>query len=138
MASNPALDRGLRKAGRSALQMVAAGTLTVLVTVLAHGLAPGTEALVLAVWGVVVAFLHNYLETQGIIPAILPTAGLVTTTAGGAISKVVGTVDTVADTGGQVVGDVVNTAGKVVGGVAGAAGGLLGGILPPTNEGGNP
>ncbi|HET7110268.1 MAG TPA: hypothetical protein VFI41_05315 [Gemmatimonadales bacterium] len=128
----PALDRGLRKAGRTILQMAAAGSLTVLVDVLAHGLSPTIASLVLAVWGVIVVFLHNYGETKGFIPAILPTPGLVTTTPGGTMGKVVGTVDTVAEPAvegaTQVVGDVVSTTGKVVGAVAGTAGSLLGDV----------
>lgn len=118
---SPALSRGSRKAIRSLIQLAAAGGLTALVDLAAHGLAPASAGAVLVVWGTVVAFLHNYLETAGAIPAILPTAGLVTTTAGGAATKVVGTVDTVVQAGNQVVGDVVSTAGKVVGAIVGTA-----------------
>src|ERR1700741_649657 len=99
----PALTRGLKKAGRTVLQLAAAGSLTALVDLLAHGLSPGVAGAVLVVWGTLVAFLHNYLETAGTTPAILPTAGLVTTTAGGAVTKVLGTADTVVQEGGQVV-----------------------------------
>lgn len=150
MAANPALDRGLRKGGRALLQMTAAGSLTVLVDLLAHGLSPATAGVVLAVWGVLVTFLHNYLETKGVIPAILPAAGLITTTAGGAISKVVGTVDAVTGTQvtqtvgdavqgtTQVVGQVLDTAGQLIGSVGGTAQGLLTGalgtVLPPDVE----
>lgn len=121
---NPALTRGLKKAGRTVLQLAAGGALTALVSSLADGLAPGTAAVVMAAWTVLVAALQNGAEAKGVIPAILPTAGLVTTTAGGAVTRVVGTVDAVVQDGTQVVGDVVNTAGRVVGGVAGIAGGL--------------
>lgn len=126
---SPALSRGLRKAGRSILQLVAGGGLTALVTILAHGLNPGTEGLIMAAFTALVAFLHNFLETGGTIPTILPTPGLVTTTPStGVVAKTVGTVDTVTAGAGQVVGDVVSTAGNVVGGVAGTAGGLLGAV----------
>lgn len=128
----PALNRGLRKAARTLLQLAAAGGLTALVDLAAHGLAPEQAAAVMIVWGTLVAFLHNFLETKGVIGALLPTPGLVTTAPAGAVGKVVGTVDTVAQrtatTAVSVVGDVVNTAGEVVGGVAGAAGGLLKGV----------
>lgn len=127
---SPALNRGLRKAARSILQLAAGGALTALVSAIADGLAPGTEAVVMAAWTALVALLHNTAETAGIIPAILPTPGLVTTTAGGALTKVVGTADTVVQTGNQVVADVVSTAGQVVGGIAGPVGDLgLGGGL---------
>lgn len=124
----PALDRGLRKAGRAIFQMAAAGSLTALVDLLAHGLSPATASAVLIVWGVIVTFLHNYLETKGTIPVILPSPGLVTTAAGGAVGTAVGTVDAVTQGTTQVVGDVVNTAGQVVGGVVGTVGGLLGDV----------
>lgn len=127
MKMSPALTRGLKKAGRTILQLAAGGALTALVSAAAGGLSPTTSGFVLAAWGALVAFLQTYGETAGAIPAVLPTAGLVTTTAGGAVTRVVGTVDAVARAGGEVVGDVVDTAGKVVGGVAGIAGGLKGG-----------
>jgi len=121
---SPALSRGLRKAGRTLLQLIAGGALTALVAALTNGLSPDVEGVVMAAWTVLVAFLHNYGETAGIVPAILPTPGLVTTSAGGAVSKVVGSVDTVVQAGNQVVGDVVSTTGKVVGGIAGPVGDL--------------
>lgn len=121
--SNPALSRGLRKAGRAIIQLVAGGGATALVDLLAHGLAPASAALIMAAFTAVASFLHNYLETNGTIPAILPTPGLITTSPStGVVGKVVGTVDTVTGGAGQVVGDVVNTAGNVVGAIAGAAG----------------
>jgi polysaccharide pyruvyl transferase WcaK-like protein len=121
---SPALTRGLKKAARSILQLVAGGALTALVAALAHGLSPDVEAVVMAAWTVLVALLQNTAETKGIIPVVLPTAGLVTTTAGGAVTSAVGTADTVVQAGGQVVADVVSTAGKVVGGIAGPVGDL--------------
>jgi hypothetical protein len=65
-----------------------------------------------------------------VIPTILPTAGLVTTSAGGLITKAVGTVDAVAQDTGHVVGDVVSTTGQAVGAVAGTVGGLLDAVVP--------
>jgi len=121
---SPALSRGLRKAVRSIIQLAAGGALTALVSALADGLAPGTEAVVMAAWTALVALLHNTAETAGIIPVLLPTPGLVTTTAGGVVTKALGTADTVAQAGNQVVADVVSTAGKVVGAVAGPVGDL--------------
>jgi len=120
----PAMSRGLRKAGRTLVRLVAAGGLTALVDLAAHGLSPEAAAAVMVVWGTVVSFLHNYLETNGTIPAFLPTPGLVTTTAGGVVTKVVGTTDTVVQAGNQVVGDVLSTTGRVVGAVAGPVGDL--------------
>lgn len=122
----PALDRGLRKAGRDLLQVVAAGGATALVTMLTGHLNPELAVAVAFAFKLLVTFAQNTAETAGKIPVVLPSPGLVTTTAGGAVSKVVGTVDTVAEGAGQVVGDVVDTAGKVVGGIAGTAGGLTG------------
>lgn len=120
----PAMSRGLRKAGRTLIRLVAAGGLTALVDLAAHGLSPEQAAAIMIVWGTVVSFLHNYLETAGAIPAFLPSPGLVTTTAGGAITRVVGTTDTVVQAGNQVVGDVLSTTGKVVGAIAGPVGDL--------------
>jgi len=120
----PAMSRGLKKAGRTLVRLVAAGGLTALVDLTVHGLSPESAAAVMVVWGTVVSFLHNYLETAGTIPAFLPTPGLITTTAGGVVTKVVGTTDTVVQAGNQVVGDVLSTAGKVVGGIAGPVGDL--------------
>lgn len=121
---SPALSRGLRKAGRTVVQLAAGGALTALVAAVADGLSPGTAAVVMAAWTVLVTALQNGAETRGVIPVILPTAGLVTTTAGGAVTKVVGTVDTVVQSGNEVVGDVISTAGRVVGAVAGPVGNL--------------
>lgn len=125
---NPALDRGTRKGLRTLLQITAGGSLTLLVTAIAGHLSPAVQGLVMGGFTALVAFLHNYLETNGTIPAILPSPGLVTTTAGGLLTKTVGTVDAVAADGGKVVGDVLNTTGAVVGGVTSAATDLLGGI----------
>lgn len=124
----PAASRGIRKGIRVLLQTIAGGGLTALVALVAGGLSPTTAATLTALFGSLVAFLHNYLETNGTIPVLLPTPGLVTTTAGGLVGKTVGTVDAVAADSGKVVGDVLNTTGAVVGGVTSAATSLLGGI----------
>lgn len=125
---NPALNRGLKKAGRTIIQMVASGGMTALVNALAHGLDPTAQLAVAAAWMWLVTFLQNAGETKGIIPILLPTPGLITKTAGGLVDTTVGVVDTVAVGGGQVVGDVIDTTGKVVGGIAGTATGLLKGV----------
>lgn len=121
----PALNRGLRKVGRDLLQVIAAGGATALVTMLTGHLNPELAVAVAFAFKLFVTFAQNTAETAGKIPVVLPSPGLVTTTAGGAVSKVVGTVDAVTEETGQVVGDVLNTAGVAVGGIAGVAGGLL-------------
>lgn len=124
---NPAATRGLKKAGRTLIQMAGAGSLTAAFTVLAHGLSPEQQATMMVFWGVVVTFVHNYLETKGVIPTLLPTAGLVTTTTGGLLGKALGTVDTAVNETGTVAGTVISTAGEAVGGVTGLATALLDG-----------
>lgn len=122
----PALGRGVRKAVRTFLQMAAAGSLTALVTLLSGGLDPELAAGLMVVWQVVVTFLHNYLETAGKIPVILPSPGLVTKKPGAVVDKVTATVDAVVQSDGDIVGDLVDTTGHVVGGVTG----LLSGAKP--------
>lgn len=121
----PALNRGLRKVGRDLLQVIAAGGATAVVTMLTGHLNPELAVTVAFAFKLLMTFAQNTAETAGKIPVVLPSPGLVTTTAGGAVSKVVGTVDAVTEETGQVVGDVLNTAGVAVGGIAGVAGGLL-------------
>jgi hypothetical protein len=89
---------------------------------------------VAAAWMWLVTFLQNTAETKGLIPTLLPTAGLVTTAAGGLLGSAVGTIDTVVQEGGTVVGDVVSTTGNVVGGVVGVGTGLLGGTAENTEN----
>jgi hypothetical protein len=67
------VSHGLRKAGRTVLQLIAAGALTALVTALAGGLSPTVEGVVVAGWASIVAFAQNALEQAGTIPTILPT-----------------------------------------------------------------
>lgn len=112
-------SRGLRKGIRGLMQTIAGGGLTALVALLAGGLSPFLSSLLTVGFGALAAFLQNYLETAGKIPTLLPTPGLVTTTAGGLVAKTVGTVDAVATDATTVVGDVVSTTGQVVGGVVG-------------------
>lgn len=120
---SPALHRAWRKAARTLLQMAAAGSLTAVVDLVAHGLSPAAAGAVLVVWGVVVTFLHNYAETAGKIPVILPTPGLVPNVAPLA-SRAVGVVETAIDQVGDTVGDVTGV-------VTDLAGGLLGEVEPP-------
>lgn len=99
-----ARTRGVRKGLRSLLQGIAGGGFTALVTLIAGGLPPFWQAVCMAVFTAVAAFLQNYFETAGQIPAILPTPPLVS---------------------GEVVGEVTNATGEVVGEVAGTVGGVV-------------
>lgn len=65
---NKAIPRGLR----TLLQLIAAGGLTGLVTVIADGLPGNTKAIVLAVSTLAVAFAQNFLEDAGTVPTLLP------------------------------------------------------------------
>lgn len=131
--SSPALNRGLRKTGRDLLQVIAAGGATAVFSLITGHLHPEVAVIVAFGFKLLTVFAQNTLETKGVIPTILPSPGLVTTSPGGLVGKVVGTVDTVADGGGGVVGNVLNTVGKVVGGVIGATG-----LRQPDEEKGEP
>jgi hypothetical protein len=124
---SPALHRGSRKAIRTLLQLAAGGGLTALVDLAAHGLSPGTAGAILVAWGTAVAFLHNFLETNGTVPVLLPTPGLVPSVAP-ILAPVIGSVETEVDRVGKTIGDVTGT-------VTGIAGDLLGEVNPP-GEGG--
>lgn len=127
---SPALHRGVRKAIRTAVQVIASGGLTAAINVLAGGLSPNAKVLIGAGWLLVVTFAQNSLESAGKIPTLLPSPGLVTTVAGGAVAQVVGTVDAAADVVGGTVGDVTGV-------VSDLSGGLLGevvGVEPETEE----
>lgn len=119
----PGLYRGLRKAVRTALQLVAGGALTAAVNTLADGLSPDTKVYVLAAWTVLIALAQNSLESVGKIPVLLPTPGLVPS-AGELAGKAVGTVETTVDVVGDLVGDVTGT-------VEAVGGELLGEVHPP-------
>lgn len=120
---------GLGRVLRSMLQLVASGALTAVVAAVAGGLTPGTAALVLAVWNVVVVAVQNGLEEKGVIPAILKPA-----TVGPVVGEVV-------DAAGTVVAGVVGATAAVVEGVAGTViddlGDIVGGI-GPKEEGDQP
>lgn len=123
MASSVALNRGWKKAARAVAQMAVAGSATVLVTAIAGGLSPATGGLVLAFWGVVVTFLHNYLETAGKIPVLLPTPGLVPLVrdvAEPVLAPVLATAEAGVAVTGEVVGSVTDLTGAVAGTVTGA------------------
>ena len=135
----PAQDRGLRKAGRDIFQsliaVVAGGGATAVIGLIAGGFNPLIAAALIFLSKWMVTYAQNYLETKGSIGVLLPSPGLITTTAGGTVGHAVGTVDTVVQATGEgaerttaVVGEVLDTAGKAVGGVAGAVGGLLGDV----------
>lgn len=120
---SPALHRGLRKGTRTAIQLVAGGALTALVTAISGSLSPQTAALIMGAWTVIVAAAQNTAEASGKIPVLLPTPGLVPSVAPVA-SRAVGTVETTVDRVGDSIGDVTGT-------VEGIAGDLLGEVVPP-------
>lgn len=124
--NSPALHRGLRKAIRTAIQLVAGGALTAAVNTFADGLSPNTKVYVLAAWTVLIALAQNALETRGTIPTLLPTPGLVPSV-GGMAAKTVGVVETTVDTVGDAVGDVTGIVEDVTGT-------LLGEVNPPGED----
>ncbi len=67
------MNRGIRKAIRTILQLVAGGGLTALVSALAGGLDPSVQGIVLGAWTTAIAFAQNALESVGTIPVLLPT-----------------------------------------------------------------
>jgi hypothetical protein len=111
---------------RTAVQLIAGGALTALVTAVAGGLSPSTAAVVMAAWTVVVAAAQNGLEASGRIPALLPTPGLVPSAAP-VVAPVVGTVETAVDKVGETVGDVSGI-------VQDTTGKLLGEVVPPGDQ----
>jgi hypothetical protein len=116
------LSRGWRKGIRSLLQVAAGGGLTALVALIGKGFSPTTAVALTVIWGAIVATLHNFFESSGIIPVLLPTPALVpmAATIGAVIAPVAGTVEAVAEDTGHVVGSVKDLAGAVVGTVTGA------------------
>jgi hypothetical protein len=76
------MSRGLRKALRTIVQLVAGGSLTALVTAIADGLDPNVKAIVLAGFTVAVTYAQNALEAAGKIPVLLPSAPASATEAG--------------------------------------------------------
>lgn len=120
---SPAWHRGWRKAARTAVQLVAGGALTALVTAVAGGLSPSTAAIVLGAWTVVVSAAQNAAETAGKIPTLLPTPGLVPSV-GPLLTPAIGTVETAVEQVGGAVGDVEGIVEDVTGT-------LLGEIHPP-------
>lgn len=110
----PAFQRGVRKAARTLLQVIAAGGLTALVNALAEGLPATANLAVAAGWLLVVTFAQNMLETQGSIPTVLPAPGLVTMKPGAVVTRTVGTVGSAtARAGGAVAGTVADVTGGV-------------------------
>lgn len=67
------MTRAIRKAIRTALQLIASGGLTALVTAIAGGLSPYVSGIVLAVSAVLVTFVQNALEDARAVPTILPS-----------------------------------------------------------------
>lgn len=120
---SPALTRGWRKAARAVLQTIAAGGMTALVVAVAGHLDPATEAIVLGANLAIVTFLHNFLESAGKIPVVLPTPGLVPSAAP-VLAPAVGTVDTAVEKIGDAVGDITGV-------VQDLEGNLLGEVNPP-------
>ena len=122
---SPALHRGIRKALRTILQLAAGGGLTALVSALAGGLEPATQAVVMAAWTAFVTLLQNTAETAGLIPTLLPTPGVVPSV--GAVSKTVATVETTVDQVGSTIGDVEGT-------VTSTDGELIAEVDPPAGD----
>jgi phage-related protein len=112
--SSPAVSRGLRKGLRTVVQVAAGGALTALVTAVAGGLAPSTQAIVMGAWIAFVAFSQNWAETAGKVPVLLPTPGLISSVGDG-VAVAVGTVDAVAEKVGDTVGEVTGTVQSVTG-----------------------
>lgn len=67
------MNRALRKASRTLLQVIASGAMTALVSAIAGGLEASTAAIVLAGWTVAVTYVQNALEGTGAIPTLLPS-----------------------------------------------------------------
>lgn len=65
------MSEAVKRALRTAGQLVASGALTALVDKLAGGLDPQVAALVLAGWQVVVTYVHNALEDKDVVPTVL-------------------------------------------------------------------
>jgi hypothetical protein len=118
---SPGLTRGMKKGFRTVVQVAAGGALTALVTALADGLAPSTQALVMGGWIAFVAFSQNWAEGAGKVPVLLPTPALIPTadTAAVLVAPVAGAVEAVADEAGEVTGTVTDVAGGIVGRVTG-------------------
>lgn len=126
---SPALDRGLRKAIRTIVQVVASGGLTLAVDQFSGGLSPATRTYVGAAWLIIVVFAQNFLETGGTIKTLLPASGLITESPGrwltrsvGVLADAKGTVEVGVSETGEIAGEVVDTAGEVVGDVSGQMG----------------
>lgn len=120
----PGLTRGIKKGFRTVVQVAAGGALTALVTAIAGGLAPTTQAIVMGAWIAFVAFSQNWAEGAGKVPVLLPTPALVPVAdaAGALVAPVAGAVEAVADDAGEVTGTVTDTAGGIVGKVTGLLG----------------
>jgi hypothetical protein len=116
---NPALERGLKKALRTLIQLAASGALTAAVTALAGGLTPAVQSLIATGWMIAVTFAQNAAEAAGKIPVLLPTVGIIpiAATASAVAADVAGTVEAVADTAGVVTGTVADVTGTVVGAI---------------------
>lgn len=65
------MNESVKRALRTAAQLVVSGALTGLVDKFAGGLSPDVAGLVLAGWTVVVTYFHNYLEESGAVPPVL-------------------------------------------------------------------
>jgi len=87
-AVSAAVARGWRKGARTLIQLAAGGALTGLVAVIAGGLSPTIQALLMAAWTALVAAAQNGLEAAGKIPTLLPTAPIGPVTTGGGVTGV--------------------------------------------------
>lgn len=73
LADDVGMKRAFRKAARTLLQVTASGAMTALISAIAGGLHPSTAAIVLAAWTVVLTYIQNALEGQGVIGTLLPS-----------------------------------------------------------------
>lgn len=70
------LPRGIAKALRTVVQLIAGGSLTALTMALVAPLDPFWQGIILGFWTVAVTFAQNTLEAQGRIPVLLPSQPL--------------------------------------------------------------
>jgi hypothetical protein len=67
------MSDALRRAGRTLLQLIAAGGLTALIAALVDGLDTKAATLTLAGWTVFVTYVQNLLEDKGTLHPVLGT-----------------------------------------------------------------
>jgi hypothetical protein len=113
--SSPALSRGLRKGIRTIVQVAAGGALTALVTAVAGGLAPTTQAIVMGAWIAFVAFSQNWAEGAGKINVLLPTPAIVTEAPAAVAATAGAVVEMTLEETGEIVGEVIDVVDETLG-----------------------